>query len=362
LELDAKRQELADAMDAERKAQGSANSTIKSQDKQKYEAEVLKFKTEQVKIQGQINVLEAQGLDLTRKNASERADAERKLTEQLANQLTTRTQQRANSEISIEKSAVAQMQSLRQIDTQAALQMQKDLETRSFEVTRAGLQAKRALIQGTNAQADADRQAFDIQIEAAEQAHQQRLTEIDYQAVLERKKFELEAAQSIQDAWAQSTNQFLNGQKSLWGAFKTFLNSTLTSINNMIAQTFAKQVFGGGSSGGGFLGGILDKIMGSFAGGFASGGTIGSGQWGVVGENGPELAFGGSHGATVIPSGIFQSASASRAMSGGSGMAGGQSVVVTNNFTVSGPIDSRTQSQIARSVGQGVQNGMRRNG
>jgi hypothetical protein len=82
----------------------------------------------------------------------------------------------------------------------------------------------------------------------------------------------------------------------------------------------------------------------------------------VVGENGPELAFGGSHGATVIPSGIFQSASASRAMSGGSGMAGGQSIVVTNNFTVSGPIDSRTQSQIARSVGQGVQNGMRRNG
>jgi predicted acyltransferase (DUF342 family) len=64
----------------------------------------------------------------------------------------------------------------------------------------------------------------------------------------------------------------------------------------------------------------------------------------------------------VIPSGIFQSASASRAMSGGSSMAGGQSIVVTNNFTVSGPIDSRTQSQIARSVGQGVQNGMRRNG
>jgi phage-related protein len=73
----------------------------------------------------------------------------------------------------------------------------------------------------------------------------------------------------------------LNGQKSLWGAFKSFLNSTLASINNMIAQTFAKQVFGGGSSGGGMLGGIFDKIMGSFAGGFASGGTIGqvSGAW-----------------------------------------------------------------------------------
>jgi hypothetical protein len=362
LELDAKRQELADAMDAERKAQGSANSTIKSQDKQKYEAEVLKFKTEQVKIQGQINVLEAQGLDITRKNASERADAERKITDQLANQAIQQAQQKVNSEVAIERGAIAQQQALRQIDAQAAMQMQKDLETRSFEVTRAGLQAKRALIQGTNAQADADRQAVDIQVEAAEQAHQQRLTEIDYQAVLERKKFELEAAQSIQDAWAQSTNQFLNGQKSLWGAFKSFLNSTLASINNMIAQTFAKQIFGSGSSGGGMMGGFLEQIMGSFAGGFASGGTISAGQWGVVGENGPELAFGGAHGATVIPSGIFQSASATRGMSGGSGMAGGQSVVITNNFTVSGPVDSRTQSQIARSVGIGVQNGMRRNG
>jgi hypothetical protein len=121
LELDAKRRNSPTRWTpSARRRANPANSTIKSQDKQKYEAEVLKFKTEQVKIQGQINVLEAQGLDLTRKNASERADAERKLTEQLANQLTTRTQQRANSEIAIEKSAVAQMQSLRQIDAQAA--------------------------------------------------------------------------------------------------------------------------------------------------------------------------------------------------------------------------------------------------
>jgi hypothetical protein len=362
LELDAKRQELADAMDAERKAQGSANSTIKSQDKQKYEAEVLKFKTEQVKIQGQINVLEAQGLDLTRKNASERADAERKITDQLANQAIQRTQQKVNSEVAIERGAIAQQQALRQIDAQAAFQLQKTEENKAYQSNVAALQAKRALIHGDNEQAEADKQAIDIQIEGEELAHQQRMTEIDRAAVLERKEIELQAQAQIQSAFSTAAQDFLNGQKSVWGALKSFLQSTLASINKMIADTFAKQLFGGGSAGGGMLGGILDKIMGSFAGGFASGGTIGSGQWGVVGENGPELAFGGSHGATVIPSGIFQSASASRAMSGGSSMAGGQSIVVTNNFTVSGPIDSRTQSQIARSVGQGVQNGMRRNG
>jgi hypothetical protein len=39
-----------------------------------------------------------------------------------------------------------------------------------------------------------------------------------------------------------------------------------------------------------------------FAGGFAGGGTIPAGMWGVVGENGPEPVFGGSGGATVLPS------------------------------------------------------------
>jgi hypothetical protein len=77
--------------------------------------------------------------------------------------------------------------------------MQKDLETRSFEVTRAALQAKRALIQGTNEQADADRQAIDIQIEGEELAHQQRMTEIDRAGgVASARKFELQAQQSIQ--------------------------------------------------------------------------------------------------------------------------------------------------------------------
>ncbi len=38
-----------------------------------------------------------------------------------------------------------------------------------------------------------------------------------------------------------------------------------------------------------------------FAGAFADGGVIPPGQWGVVGENGPELAFGGQNGQTIKP-------------------------------------------------------------
>jgi hypothetical protein len=47
----------------------------------------------------------------------------------------------------------------------------------------------------------------------------------------------------------------------------------------------------------------LDLMDSLFAGGFATGGYIPPGQWGLVGEKGPEPVFGGQSGATVQPSG-----------------------------------------------------------
>lgn len=57
----------------------------------------------------------------------------------------------------------------------------------------------------------------------------------------------------------------------------------------------------GASGGGGLLGAIFSGIGGLFSGGFATGGYIPPGRWGVVGERGPEPAFGGRTGMTVTP-------------------------------------------------------------
>lgn len=74
--------------------------------------------------------------------------------------------------------------------------------------------------------------------------------------------------------------------------------------NQLFIQPFLSSLGGGGGQGGGgFLGGLVDGLFSVFAGGFAKGGIIPSGQWGVVGENGPELAFGGRSGMNVLPSG-----------------------------------------------------------
>jgi len=61
--------------------------------------------------------------------------------------------------------------------------------------------------------------------------------------------------------------------------------------------------FGGkGGSGGGF-GSLISGIGSMFGGFFADGGTLKAGQFGVVGERGPELAFAGSRPMNITPNG-----------------------------------------------------------
>ena len=78
-----------------------------------------------------------------------------------------------------------------------------------------------------------------------------------------------------------------------------------------------------------------------FSGFFADGGNIPAGKWGVVGEDGPELAFGGSTGKNIVPM---------KRMGGGNGdgYRGGDRIVQqTINFSSQGSVDRRTQSQLA---------------
>lgn len=58
---------------------------------------------------------------------------------------------------------------------------------------------------------------------------------------------------------------------------------------------------GGSGGGGNIFASAFSAIAGAFAGGFAEGGTIPPGRWGVVGEKGPELAFGGASGVNITP-------------------------------------------------------------
>lgn len=60
-------------------------------------------------------------------------------------------------------------------------------------------------------------------------------------------------------------------------------------------------LFKGGSGGGGGFGGLLSSVGNFFGGFFADGGKLKPGQFGIVGERGPELAFAGNSPLNIMP-------------------------------------------------------------
>ena len=72
--------------------------------------------------------------------------------------------------------------------------------------------------------------------------------------------------------------------------FRSFVNMILEELLRSNIRELIAQIFGGtkGKSGGGIMS-TIGKVFGGF---FANGGTLGAGQFGIAGENGPELISG----------------------------------------------------------------------
>lgn len=98
------------------------------------------------------------------------------------------------------------------------------------------------------------------------------------------------AMQGMEDMFVS----FVKDGKANW---KDFVNSMLEELlRAQFRSTFAK-IFGGMTGnntgqGTSILGGLFSSISSGFSGMFANGGTIGAGQWGIVGEAGPEIVTG----------------------------------------------------------------------
>lgn len=107
-----------------------------------------------------------------------------------------------------------------------------------------------------------------------------------------------------------SLGEIITSGGSASDIFRALLQDILKLITQMlILEPIAESLksmfkgFGKGGGGGTGAGSFLDDLLWSFMGGMASGGTLRPGQWAVVGERGPELAFGGTAGQTIIPGG-----------------------------------------------------------
>jgi hypothetical protein len=192
----------------------------------------------------------------------------------------------------------------------------------------------------------------------------------------------------LESAFADNFSDLITGAESFQKAFTNMVKSIQKDIANLVSKDLSQAIFGtggpaggaagglaslfgGGSNGFGFLanlfggggasaapasialsqngglGGGIGNLVGSLD-GFATGGTLSRGNYGIVGENGPELAYSGSKDMHIQP---------------GAGGKGGQSIV--NNFTVQAPggtITRQSQTQAAAEVARQVSIGARRNG
>lgn len=196
--------------------------------------------------------------------------------------------------------------------------------------------------------------------------------------------------QGLENSATDVFDKFISGSESAKNAVLDFLKDIEKQFIHLISQNFAQQLFGAGGAGSGAAGGIssllgfatgsgggssgsggggflsgLASLFGKGGGGsgapvaaqitdlnaaelagFAGGGQIDPGQLAVVGEKGPELAYGGARGLQVIPNNKM----------------GG--VSVTNHFTVqssNGTISRQSQNQTAALAARSLQIASARN-
>jgi hypothetical protein len=203
---------------------------------------------------------------------------------------------------------------------------------------------------------------------------------------------------NLESSFADNFQKLISGSESFSAAIKNMAKSIENDISSIVSKNLAQSLFGqggpagglpsglaglfgggasgSGGSGGGGLGSFFSSLFGKGGGGstgssldlasvnpasgvgedafstlsglgFAAGGTIGKGKYGLVGENGPELAYAGdSNNMQIIPANS------------------GKNVSVSNNFIVQaqgGRISRPSQMQTAAAAARSLQQASRRN-
>lgn len=155
-----------------------------------------------------------------------------------------------------------------------------------------------------------------------------------------------------------------NASKGMEDALVNFVTTGKLNFNDLAASIISDitriivkqqivaplmQALGGGGEGG-MLGGLFSGL---FGGGRATGGPVSAGKLYEVNETGRSelLNVGGRQ---------YLMAGQNGSVTPSAGAAGGMSQV--NHFHISGPVDRRTQQQIATAAGRGAQQAMARNG
>lgn len=235
-------------------------------------------------------------------------------------------------------------------DTEAE---RKAIALKILEAEDAALRAKLEAVIASQAATEAEKQRAQVALDALDATADTRRAAVGRQNETELERYLRtinatpgqinEALDGISIDGLETLNDGLTkaimGAESLGDVFSRVADQIIAdllriAIQQAIIRPLANALFGGGGEGGGgggggFFGGLfgggglLGSLFGggpggpfsmSFAGGFATGGTIPTGQFAVVGEEGPELAFAAPGGL-----GIMSNPASRKLLSAGSG-------------------------------------------
>lgn len=115
-----------------------------------------------------------------------------------------------------------------------------------------------------------------------------------YDLVSKTSAEQIQAAETIADAW----RKFTDGLAGMIDELIVEARFDFSTLRSLLGQIVKDLIHPASESAAGF---ISSGIKSLFSGGFAEGGFIPAGRWGMVGENGPEPAFGGRHGLSITP-------------------------------------------------------------
>jgi hypothetical protein len=304
------------------------------------EAEKIQLHAQELRIKGQLAVLNAQLANSEIKNARELNDELQKKQFRLLEIQRLAQLDIGRSQVAMDRVQLEQRRALRQVSDAQYLQDEKALQQRLFEVERQALRERFAQTDGSVE----EQRKINAAIEALERQHAVQMASIDKDILVEQHKFLLDAQSSIENASVQFLSDLGDRSKSLKDKLVSFASDIERTFQQLIAKQFAKQLFGslmpGEGGGAGWLGSLFSNIFGN----------IPSFDVGTPFVPHDTLA--------VVHRGerIITAADNAAGNFGG----GGQTVHVSNNFTINGPVDGRTQLQIAAAAGRGVRTALAR--
>lgn len=249
----------------------------------------------------------------------------------------------AQHEMQLQEQMVAHDVEMRRVTVAQSIESYQQIEKARYDISKEAMEKRRALID-PNLDPVAYRQAT-AQIEQITREHEQRMMELRRQASVETNKYSIQGIDAVKDATATLLENMSRRVKSLKDILLDFANSVQQAFFRIAANKAVEAFLGSGSTGGNILGSLTKAIFGGGQQGKQFGGSVFPGQAQIVGERRPEI-FVPFTGGKIMPT---------------TAGAGGGAINVTNNFTVSGPVDGRSQGQIAAAAGMGLQRAMRRN-